>query len=88
VNGDRHDGEFLAPQHHDGMVGPAVGLGGECRQEFRVAWMTKARLIQNVLRNRVRDHSRGRTAPDEPHRRLDRFRDRAGIGRIRFSGLG
>ena len=53
-----------------------------------MARMGKARLVEDVLRNRVGDQARGLSGARQPHRLLDRPEGRGGGCRIGLAGLG
>ena len=87
VDRHRHDGERLAPQHHHRMRRRPAGLDRERRQELGVARVGKARLVEDVLRDRVGDEARGLSGAREPNRLLDRREGRGGRRRVGLAGL-
>ena len=92
MDGNRHDGEALAPQHHDRKRRLGSRLGGERGEELRVAGMLKAGLVEHVFRDRARGHAACPPGAGQSNSRLDRLDDSrrirlVGMARDRMNGI-
>ena len=70
VDGNGHNGEIFAPQHHHRMGSGCAGPGREGGQVFRMPRVGEARLVEDVLGDRVGDDGGARTVPGEAHRKV------------------